>query len=539
MANAARPAAIDATSEGRLSIARLTLRVATDPAQAPPDMPGPVDIAHAVDDALATALDHGDRSFWVVRRLRIAASVGDTSRAAIGGAIALSLRAAIGKVLRGELVDGVMRYADRTDWLAALLWDHARGMARGHWAYARYGHLDALPLAMIARQLFVAEPFEAMPVLARLHAQGRLVPFAAAIGEAGARGLLAQIAATTPGPADDNAARRIAERIMRVARTSSLPVTSQRALLVGVGGFAETTGRPARATLLAVRSIAAGMAARPSEGAALRDDRPDSDNLASQPATSEHHATRRDGGETDGAQAVDAIDTPLAGIILLWRSVRALELETLFPAGAAAGHAALTLAATMAGPQRRAAWRDPALHWLTGFVPGEADRPIPPDPAMAERFAAHLATRALPAAIETFEQRSGGLRIVQDGQTEDWIALAVDRSAARLVPGRRDPARDIAFFGIARAPRRRVWALLARAAYADLARRLTGLDRSSAAWLWANVLGGWGRIEPGMPARLVMPRVPLDLVLRMTGLDGMRFSLEDGRTIDIQLPGRG
>jgi len=89
MANAARPAAIDATSEGRLSIARLTLRVATDPAQAPPDMPGPVDIAHAVDDALATALDHGDRSFWVVRRLRIAASVGDTSRAAIGGAIAL------------------------------------------------------------------------------------------------------------------------------------------------------------------------------------------------------------------------------------------------------------------------------------------------------------------------------------------------------------------------------------------------------------------------------------------------------------------
>jgi len=395
-----------------------------------------------------------------------------------------------------------------------------------------------LPLAMVARQLFAAEPMEAMPVMARLYEQNRLVPFAAAIGEAGARGLLAQIAIAS-ATADARAADWIAERLARAVRASSLPLTSQRALLVGVGGSAETIGRPTRATLLAAHAIAARKAAGPTGRGSIRDDPVGADQTASPSASTNQDAARWGASETEDAQPVDAIDTPLAGVLLLWRSVRALELESLFPRGAAAGHAALTLAATMAGPQRDAAWRDPALHWLAGFVPGETDRPLAPDPAMADRFAAHLATRASPSTIDTFEQQYRGLRIVQDSRTEDWLALAAAKGDQCLTPGRRDPARDIAFFGIARAPRRRAWALLARAAYADLGRRLTGLDRSSTAWLWANVLGGWGRIEPGTPTRLVMPRVPLDLVLRMTGLDGMRFSLEDGRTIDIQLPGRG
>ena len=63
------------------------------------------------------------------------------------------------------------------------------------------------------------------------------------------------------------------------------------------------------------------------------------------------------------------------------------------------------------------------------------------------------------------------------------------------------------------------------------------LERSSAAWLWTNVLAGPGQLAPGDDPTLFMPSVPLDLVLRMTGLDGTRFTLGDGRAVTIQLPG--
>jgi hypothetical protein len=230
-------------------------------------------------------------------------------------------------------------------------------------------------------------------------------------------------------------------------------------------------------------------------------------------------------------------DTPHAGVILLWRSVRALGLEALFPSDAEPGHAALTLAATLAGPACAAAWRDPALHWLAGFAPARRDRPLKADPGMAERFTSLLVERATPRRIAPVVQRQAGLRVDQDGATEDWLALKPERGPSILRPPMRPPACDMAFFGVVRSPRRRPWALLARAAYGDFARRLNGLDRSSAAWLWPNVLAGWGRVEPGPVALLEMPRVPLDLVLRMTGLDGSGFILADGRRVKLCLRG--
>jgi hypothetical protein len=242
--------------------------------------------------------------------------------------------------------------------------------------------------------------------------------------------------------------------------------------------------------------------------------------------------------DAPGPALLSAYDTPHAGIFLLWRSVRELGLEAMFP-DTDPGPAALTLAATLAGPGRVAAWNDPALHWLAGYRPGSRDRPRIADRGMAARFAALMAEHARPRVVAQMTQRAKGLAIDQDARTEDWLAVRPEPGPAVTHGDCRSPARDIAFFGLARAPRRRPWALLARAAYADFARRLNGLDRSTAAWLWTNLLGGWGRIEPGEPARLVMPRVPLDLVLRMTGLDGARFTLGDGRVIEVRLAGRG
>jgi hypothetical protein len=227
-------------------------------------------------------------------------------------------------------------------------------------------------------------------------------------------------------------------------------------------------------------------------------------------------------------------------VFLLWRSVVELGLEALWTADMDPGPARLTLAASLAGPARRAAWKDPALHWLAGFVPEPEAGPAPAPPDLEARFVAHMAERAAPRALDPVARSCGRLRLIQDRASEDWLAIgaACGLRAGPAPPELRDPARDIAFFAVARDRRRRPWALLARAAYGDLARRLTGLERSSATWLWTNVLAGWGQLRPDAPARLAMPRVPLDLVLRMTGLDGTAVTLADGRRFRIELPGR-
>lgn len=85
-----------------------------------------------------------------------------------------------------------------------------------------------------------------------------------------------------------------------------------------------------------------------------------------------------------------------------------------------------------------------------------------------------------------------------------------------------------------------LWAVLARAAYSDLARRLPGLALSSAHYLGRNVVQGQGSFARSFgehDAEVVLPPVPMDLVLRMTGLDRTVLRLGDGRSVLIRLPG--
>jgi hypothetical protein len=85
------------------------------------------------------------------------------------------------------------------------------------------------------------------------------------------------------------------------------------------------------------------------------------------------------------------------------------------------------------------------------------------------------------------------------------------------------------------------WAAVARAAYSDLARRLPGLGQSSASYIARNFVSGEGTFRsavPGFDAEVILPQLPMDLVLRMTGLDGTVLRLTDGRSVLITLPGR-
>lgn len=545
------PAAAPAAAGNRIGIGRIRLAIRSSRGSRAPPGSGIDDLRGAIADALDTLLDPGDPAVWVVRKIALDAHAGGGD---LGHEVALQLREAIARVLRGEIADGVIRYPDRSAWLAALLWDHVRGEARGRWCYARFAALEALPLAWVPRQLFAAEPELALPVLCRLASAGRLLAFVSAVGEAGIRALLPLVLARN-GTADAVEAAALARRLAANA-APALPSGSSRALLAAVVQSAiERPGArpPSRATAAAAQRRAQTIALRPpAPGARFPGGPPESAAVtrlspASAQRRSESRPREGDPAEAPrpsaGPEPGAILDSPHAGIFLLWRSVRELDLESLWPDEVDPGHAALTLAAALAGPDRRAAWVDPALHWLAGFVPGPKQGPLEADPSLPARFAAHMAERSAPKPLRPVERRFGRLKLIQDGETEDWLALGPLREvasfrAAGAHPAMRDPAPDLTFFG-ARGRRQRPWALLARAAYGDLARRLTGLERSSAWWVWSNCLAGWGRLRCGDAAELVMPPVALDLVLRMTGLDGTTVRLADGRSYAIALPGRG
>jgi hypothetical protein len=81
-------------------------------------------------------------------------------------------------------------------------------------------------------------------------------------------------------------------------------------------------------------------------------------------------------------------------------------------------------------------------------------------------------------------------------------------------------------------------ALVARAAYADLGRRLPGLALSSAAYLGRNAVHGIGRLLEMPPhgeadAEVALPSVPFDFIRLMTGLPGTVYALADGRRVKM------
>ncbi len=268
------------------------------------------------------------------------------------------------------------------------------------------------------------------------------------------------------------------------------------------------------------------------------------------PAAGAEPADRSAERRSDPADlAAEVIDTAHAGVFLLWRSVVEMGLEALFPPRANPGAARLTLAAALAGPDRKAAWSDPALHRLADHAPGEGEQPVAADTDWPRRLLAHWQDWRAPRPVVPSLRRLGASWLLQDRETEDWLALGTARECRRAAeatgsrPGApagdaRDPVQDFTWFGAARR-HDRLWAVLARFAYADLARRLGGLERSSAHWLSVNLLTGWGRLLPGDPGVIVLPRAPLDLVLRMSGMGGTSVNCGSGRRFLIQLAGPG
>lgn len=498
------------------------------------------DVSAALRRDLAGRLSDGDPSVWLIRRLEVGLVV-DAEQDA-GAALGRAVRAAVERALRGD-GEGVLRFADRAEQLATFLQGLVDGDAFSHWYHARYRALAPLPLPQALRLALAGAPDEARAALLRIHADMRLAPWIEGVGEPGAGAVLSVFEARSgTAAAHDVTRQRLlalagAEPAMRRWRTSA-----QGRLALSVMAAAESAA-PLEAVVVAVRSALPAVveALWPSVPGRARLRRP-----ATETGTPDARGHGRSSRSTRTARQKDrvpdlfeALTTPFAGVFLLWRSALALGLPQMLGGPAARLH----FAAALAGPDRDAALGDPALRWLAGHVPvrGDAAPRAPAPLAVARRLIEHAAPR-VPALVR---QRRGRVHVLQDAGSEDWLAAGGEQTIARIAEalalGPVEPASDeLRPLGadldhFARAP---AWRVAARAAHADLTRRLPGLARSSAVWVARNLVQGTGTLELAEDGpRLTLPRVPLDLVLRMTGLDGTRVDLGEGRHVRLILPG--
>ncbi len=563
---AAAPVAIDGASRSRLHLGRIELavRAATRDADWPAQW-ADADLFRreagaAIEEALAPLLDDADPSVWVIHRLDLANLIdGDRERVAHG--FAAALRDAIARALRGEDGGTIIRFPSRSAYLARLLAEVARGDGFERWYHFRYRHLRALPTRDALIHIVGGDPEASVQALAELHAGRQLGELVEALGEPGARRVLDLLAGRGQASSPSSPAHRIAasEAVRAIIARWGSGACGQLVLLSGAirpsGLSAPVLVAAARALIRAEAAhwprarLQGGAFAEPlhkgSDPDVGRDPRRRSHDRSA-PSPEPGHVLHR---TSEGTAENIAIDTPFAGIFLLWRSVVELGLERLVPPGQDGARARLTLAATLAGREWRVAFEDPALRWLAGIDDPEA-KPARAALRLATAFARHMAEHAAPRPLQLVEQRHGAIRVFQDAVSEDWIHLAGPGGSARsALPHAVPPAdararpvsRDLDYFGVdARTAASRLsWVLLARAAFADFGRRLTGLERSSAAWLAANLIAGEGRVAFGDVPEILLPGVPLDLVLRMTGIDGTVVAPAEGPAFRLRLPEPG
>ncbi len=533
----------------RIGVLRLRVRHAET---LPPVLPDRETLDRSLSAALGDLLDPLDPSHWVIRRLVLPfrAEAGPAHEP-IPEAFARSLRHAIRRILAGEIVEGVHRYDSRAHWLAECLWSQAHGTAEGAWIFRRHRARSVLPAGDAVRLTVAAEPACAPTALALLARDHRIRTLAARIGEPACRAVLRSLlpAGTAPDPGVPTRLLRLIdrERSAQPGRPLAAALCAVlRARHADAGAPLPNLGAVLRPLLAIGPRPPASRAGSSSPDIPPRPQKAAASAKAGTCPSDPDHRQRPQGAAITPMNSLPAVEleTAFAGVFVLWRSVVELDLLALLPQGTEAGRARLALAATLAGPDHEAAWHDPALHHLCDHIP---DGPPPASPDAVRRFPAHHAARRHPRPVRPTLTRAGRLSVLRDAETGDWLALGGARACAeaRATLGRpfepspagaRDPCIDLDWFGVRHRRARRGWAILARAAYADFGRRLYGLEGSSAAWLWVRLLAGWGSLRPGPPAELDLPRVPLDLVLRMGGLDRTVIGTPGG-PVRLCLPG--
>jgi hypothetical protein len=259
-----------------------------------------------------------------------------------------------------------------------------------------------------------------------------------------------------------------------------------------------------------------------------------------------------------------SVATAFGGVALVIPTLLDLGLESV---AKDAGLRADVLALTLGAAETADALRDTAVQLLTGEPHEEQTVLREPLPELAESL---LASGRASGRLLSVEAACGFL-LVRDVERDEWLGAPgsaeglsaligdigetvgsepvlveaadeqrmtqADRLAVARFFARRRPANvELGHYLVAGDDPSA--ALIARAAARGLAARLTGLAWSSAGHLRDNVLAGPATIrDVGRQIEVELAPRPLDIILRLAGIDGCSFGVPwlDGRTVNLRL----
>jgi hypothetical protein len=564
---------MDTTSELRIARLRTHFVVAALPGAPSPDsvrarldpvLAGP--FAEACAETVGALASASDPSVWVLRRVALdfALQIDGLPAPELARRWSGELARRVARAMR-EGADGidVLRFPDRTAHLAHVVQSLAAGEDWDDAVFAPFEGVRALPREARLATLLARDPARTAALLVLLQGRGAMPPVIAALGDAGARQVLA-LWPREEGRLSVADVRRWAPLLRRV-QVPGLDAAGEAwtlaAIAAALAGSPETSPGRLRALIEDLQSLLRALptAAAPGPPGAAADDA-----LAVDAWPRAWRALVREG--TAGAIA-EAIQPP--------RSPRS-EARALAPEGGASSNAgALLLLASLASsgvdddlarldPRasvrpalralvlahavgRAAAASDPLLHAACGAGPHD-------DPTATLRAALrHLRVRRLLTAPDVLARAGVPCRVraaapPHDGTgprealvwrdaTGDWCRVAPrspggpDAEPAEVSMAEEMQALDIdvvasAFAGHPGGPgrvrddwaRSLVFAWLARRVLRRFARGLPGFARSSVAHLRENFLARGGVLHREPAAwRLVLQAPPLSLVLRISG----------------------
>jgi hypothetical protein len=153
-----------------------------------------------------------------------------------------------------------------------------------------------------------------------------------------------------------------------------------------------------------------------------------------------------------------------------------------------------------------------------------------------EWVGAAASAQDLAALIADIAEARGSQPLLLDAADEPRMTQADRLAVARFLARRKPADAELGHYLVAGDDP--AAALVARAAVRGLAARLSGLAWSSAGHLRDNVLAGSATVrDVGPEIEVTLARRPLDIVLRLAGIDGCEFSVPwlAGRTVTVRL----
>ncbi|MBI5259415.1 MAG: hypothetical protein HY855_23130 [Burkholderiales bacterium] len=478
----------------------------------------------ALGGALQAWLQRHEGEVIRVRRLELALAL-DLARATDEAAPGYA--AALARAIADAIDDGgadVVRFADRSAYVAAFAVSLAAGDAHQRWMFDEFDGLAPLPPAAALRTLVEQAPDTAWTLITRL-AEAPAV-FAMLAGADALRVLDVLITTARPSPPGATPpalpppgvlacpAAAVLERLARAAAAGQAPdaalVATAIAAVLARGAMrapVATTGAPAAIDAALEQRLA-------SLAPALR----------AQPAGPD--APPRQAWVAQGLPCLDeATPCAAAGLVVLLDELDAW-LDAACPARGAVALAALATAAAPDDTLR--VWRDPAWRALLGVDAGLdigdlgvllAAHDARPAAAQGAAVAA-AASRGTACCWRDAQRRTRGV----DGATGLWLDSAPADAAADRACWRRARADEAALDHPLQHALPPAWGALVRMAaqfaWRRVAWRVPGLCGASLPWLRSNLLGGDGSVrhDTKTPWHWRCPRAPLHVLLAMTTL---------------------